>query len=501
MSEGNVPSHSNDANSVDASAPIAKRQASTPPRSDDWEVVPLSGIPPVAANPTAPPPSAEQISTDRVTELQSRVLDLNQCNEVLLARVNQLEESLERSQQALQQEVERSQRLTHDDKVTAAQTQSVAQLLSELEQANGALERQTILAETLSTQLQTHQARSQQLEQECVTLRQEKTERVQQLRVAEETCVDLRSRLQRQQRYTLQFKAALEKCLDTSAFKHTSHGIEQEGIADEVAASQSAAVLDPAIMPRSERIQPWSAGTIPAQADPQLLSLMRGKSTPTAEPTLPADADTRPAATDFSPPLPTVSEPAAASKEPAIAPTSEAEKQLWQDVERVIDHPTPVTGGDPVSTVETAASGTVANSHPSPAPTPPKTVQFTEPIPWGSPIQTAASEPVEPAAPALTPRDVAENLKAALENTSGFSPESSFPSTPAVPSSASSTPNSAAPQPSPFATTIPALDAMNTPQASPSPIVHPLRPTQRKRKSLSAVELPSFPPLPKVKHD
>ena len=497
MSEGNVPSHSNDANSIDAPAPSTQRRASTPPRSDDWEVVPLSGIPPVAAKPATASPSAEQVSTDRVTELQSRVLDLNQCNEVLLARVNQLEEALERSQQTLQQEVERSQRLTHDEKVTAAQTQSVAQLLSELEQANGALERQTILAETLSTQLQTHQTQSQQLERECVILRQEKNERMQQLQAAEETCVDLRSRLQRQQRYTLQFKAALEKCLDTSAFRHTSHGIEQASIADEVAANQSAAALDPAIMPRSERIQPWSAGTAPAQADPQLLSLMRGKSTPTTEPTLPTDSGAPPSTIDFSQPLPTSSE-SVAPPEPVIATTSEAEKQLWQDVERVIDSPTPVTDGEVLPTVETAAA---TNSDPSPTPTPPKAVQFTEPIPWGSPVPAAASDKPEPAAPVLTPRDVAENLKAALENAPTSSTESSFPATSKGPSSAPSSPNSAAPQPSPFATTIPALDAMNTPQASPSPIVHPLRPTQRKRKSLSAVELPSFPPLPKVKQD
>ncbi|MEM1290774.1 MAG: hypothetical protein AAGH67_04840 [Cyanobacteria bacterium P01_H01_bin.162] len=500
MSEGNVPSHSHDANSIDASAPTAPRQASTPPRSDDWEVVPLSGIPPVAANPAIASPSAAQISTNRVTELQSRVLDLNQCNEVLLARVNQLEEALERSQQTLQQEVERSQRLTPDDKVTAAQTQSVAQLLSELEQTHGALERQTILAETLSTQLQTHQARSQQLEQDCVILRQEKTERVQQLQTAEATCADLRSRLQRQQRYTLQFKAALEKCLDTSAFGHTAHGIEQENITENIAASQSAAVLDPAIMPRSERIQPWSAGTTPAQADPQLLSLMRGKSTPTTEPPLPTDSDTSPAITDFSPPLPTLSEPAPPS-EPASATASDAENQLWQDVERVISNPTPGTSGDTLPTVDTAAAA-AANSQPSAIPTPPKAVQFTEPIPWGSPAPAATPTELEPAATTLTPREVAENLKAALENTSAASnAESSFSSGAAGQPSVPAPRASVSPQPSPFATTIPALEAMNSPQASPSPIVHPLRPTQRKRKSLSAVELPSFPPLPKVKQD
>ncbi|MGD1927496.1 MAG: hypothetical protein ACFB12_01200 [Leptolyngbyaceae cyanobacterium] len=501
MSEGNVPSHSNDANSIDASAPATPRRAPTPPRSDDWEVVPLAGKPPVAANPAAASPSAAQSSTNRVTELQSRVLDLNQCNEVLLARVNQLEEALERSQQTLQQEVERSQRLTHDDKVTTAQTQSVAQLLSELEQTHGALERQTILAETLSTQLQTHQARSQQLEQDCVILRQEKIERAQQLQTAEATCADLRSRLQRQQRYTLQFKAALEKCLDTSAFGHTAHSIEQEDITDNVAASQSAAILDPAIMPRSERIQPWSAGTTPAQADPQLLSLMRGKSTPTAEPTLLANTDTSPAVTDFSPPLPTASEPTA-PLEPAIATTSDAENKLWQDVERVINNPTPGSEGDRSPTADTVAPTVAADSPPSATPAPPKTVQFTEPIPWGSPAPAATPTELEPAATTLTPREVAENLKAALENTSAASnAESSFSSRTAGQSSAPAPRASVPPQPSAFATTIPALEAMNSPQASPSPIVHPLRPTQRKRKSLSAVELPSFPPLPKVKQD
>ncbi len=501
MSEGNVPSHSHDANSIDASAPTTPHRASTPPRSDDWEVVPLSGIPPAAANPAAASPSTAQISSNRVTELQSRVLDLNQCNEVLLARVNQLEEALERSQQTLQQKVERSQRLTHDDKVTTAQTQSVAQLLSELEQTHGALERQTILAETLSTQLQIHQARSQQLEQDCVILRQEKTERAQQLQTAEETCVDLRSRLQRQQRYTLQFKAALEKCLDTSAFGHTAHGIEQEDITDNVAASQSAAILDPAIMPRSERIQPWSAGTTPTQADPQLLSLMRGKSTPTAEPTLPADTNTPPSVTDFSSPLPASSEPAA-PPEPAIETSSDAENQLWQDVERVIDNPTPGSDGDRSPTLDTTAPAAPENLHPSATTTPPTVVQFTEPIPWGSPAPVETSAKLEPAATPLTPREVAENLKAALENTpAANSAESSFSSVVASPPSAPATRASVPPQPSPFATTIPALEAMNNPQASPSPIVHPLRPTQRKRKSLSAVELPSFPPLPKVKQE
>ncbi|MEO1180909.1 MAG: hypothetical protein AAFX51_08645 [Cyanobacteria bacterium J06636_28] len=47
-------------------------------------------------------------SSQRETELLNLVRDLNECNDVLLAKVSQLEESLERSQAALQAEIDRS---------------------------------------------------------------------------------------------------------------------------------------------------------------------------------------------------------------------------------------------------------------------------------------------------------------------------------------------------------------------------------------------------------
>ncbi|NJN21430.1 MAG: hypothetical protein HC812_09895, partial [Leptolyngbya sp. RL_3_1] len=182
-----------------------------------WETVNLPGHLPVEAIPVDP-----TLNPAREVELLNLIRDLNRCNEVLLGRVNQLEEALENSQQALQAEVEHHHHSqSRVDPAVTAQQRSMAQLLSELEGANDGLKRQRILSETLQAQLDSSQERVVQLERECTLLQQQQTAKSQSLQKSEETCQDLRSRLQRQQRYTLQFKVALEKCLDMSS----PHGV------------------------------------------------------------------------------------------------------------------------------------------------------------------------------------------------------------------------------------------------------------------------------------
>jgi len=494
MSEGNVPPRPNDSDSLDSAARADQTPANpsvNAPNYNDWEIVPLVGMPPLGddLDVTASQPSPRS----REAELQARIQDLNHCNEVLLSRVHQLEEALERSQHALQQEVERSQRMTEEEKVAAAQSHSVAQLLTELEQSNTALERQTILAETLQAQLQTFQDRSKQLESECVLLRKRNNENKQQLQAAEETCADLRSRLQRQQRYTLQFKAALEKCLDTSAFKHTTSNIEtappsESSFIPEPTPSVSSSV-NPLVMPRSERIQPWSASGNATPTDPQLLSLMRSQplnSNPEAD----SVAVSSPLSTDDGTDAVTVSPPEAAIVEEPVTSqgndvTQEdsraAEQKLWHDVERVIDR--------------TAADESSPSAPPPPQPAPTAT-QFTEPIPWGAPIQKATAElTTESDSQPADVDDAPQADKPKRANTEQRSPSEAESVPPHRPPSVPDEYRQSS-----FAVSVPALDAMKIPQSSPSPVVHPLKPTQRKRKSLSAVELPSFPPLPKVEN-
>jgi len=495
MSKGNVPPRSHDANSADS---LAAAQGQLPLPSDgqagndDWETVAIMGMPPLSAMAPGEPSSNPEVTNapDETVDLQGRIGDLEQCNEALLSRVQQLEEALERSQQALQQEVERSQRLTEEEKVAAAQTRSVAQLLSELDEANAALKRQTLLADTLSAQLKTAEDRGQRLEQECNILRKRKTERAKQLQVAEDTCADLRSRLQRQQQYTLQFKSALEKCLDTTAFQQASHSIEHDVHQEE---SESVADISgrsfPTIgMPRSESIRPWSANPAQAATDPQLHSLLKSPGTSTSEPSPTA---TPPAVARSQTPekltawandqATTVEAPEAES--PAAIDRA-AEQQLWQDVERVMEKS--VTG---------TVSAELAGNSPDPSSVSPETTvsepseptavatEFTEPIPWGAPVKTPP--------PAVTTPEADNGDTPAISE-----PISSEPAFETL--RADSEPPTEPQIDRPEAPAVPALEAMQAGQSSPSPLVHPLRPSQRKRKSLSAVELPNFPPLPKV---
>ncbi|MDB9528743.1 hypothetical protein PN498_22315 [Oscillatoria sp. CS-180] len=490
MSEGNVPSYPNASNPADPTAGdqrVVTNVSSDSSASGDWEVVPRSGLPPLGTEvETEDLPSAHLSSGQQDAQLRNHIRGLRRSNQSLTERVKRLEEALEQSQQALQQEVERSQRVSQEEKVAAAQSHSTAQLLSELEQSNAALERQTILAETLQAQLQTFQERNQQLEKECTMLRRQQTERQQQLQTAEEACSDLRSRLQRQQRYTLQFKAALEKCLDTSAFKHASRSIENKVAAESSPSTDTAAALNPLVMPRSQRIQPWSANEGAAQADPQLLSLVRSHPEPVISSEAVTDSDAlqldSPQTGDSEPIVTLIPKSPQSEDAKAINHNREAEDQLWQDVERVVDNAASSSSSPP----STASSTTDSE-------TPAQTAAFTEPIPWGTPVQKEI--PMRPEETVAV-----EPQGEAVAKQQPSSRETDFTEPPRQDSD-NARPTADKPfQPSSFPASIPALEGMGTTQNSPSPIVHPLKPKRRKRQSLSAVELPSFPPLPKVEN-
>ncbi|MGF1522319.1 MAG: hypothetical protein ACFBSF_08380 [Leptolyngbyaceae cyanobacterium] len=469
MSNANVPPRPDASPDIDPPARAGQASAQPPfqPSIVDWEAVPLPGMLPVESVPMASEDTVQTLDPRQPESgLKTQIQDLKRCNEALLARVNQLEESLEKAHQALQQEAERSQHRSNAEKMTIAQQHSVAQLLSELEESDAALKRQTVLAETLQAQLETYQERSRQLEKECTVLRKQQAEKTQDLQEAEATCRDLRSRLQRQQRYTLQFKVALEKSLDTSAFNHPPAAMPATGF-DDVPVLETTATPNPLAMPRSERIRPWSATEAGGQTDPQLLSLVRSLNEPT--PSLPISTTS----------LSLAKETSVASE--ATIVDQEAEKQLWQDVERVIENSTSEAEAPKASdTPQEAASA--------------DEVQFTEPMPWGTPIPkepeaaaaTSETEPAKTTVEAIAAAAVLQNLQTAADETR----RADKPTDKQTPQSSTA---------SSWKTEIPALDAVQNTQASPSPIVHPLRPPTRKRKSLSAVELPNFPPLPKKK--
>ncbi|MBF2047050.1 MAG: hypothetical protein IGS54_06725 [Elainella sp. C42_A2020_010] len=191
-----------------------------------------------------------------LSELISLIQELNQCNSVLMERVSQLEEALEDSQSALQAEVGRTQDVhSYNAQDWAIVQEQVTTLFNQLEFAHQTNQRQQILIETLTGQLETSQERVAQLEREAALIQQRYNEQTQLLTKSESTCRDLQSRLQRQQRYTLQFKAALEKSLEVPT-PHYETPYEPAASVE-----PPAPVTEAPFLPKAQRIKPWSAQT------------------------------------------------------------------------------------------------------------------------------------------------------------------------------------------------------------------------------------------------
>ncbi|MEM6256151.1 MAG: hypothetical protein AAF821_24825 [Cyanobacteria bacterium P01_D01_bin.156] len=265
--------------------------------------------------------SAEQ-SRQRETELLNLVRDLNECNDVLLAKVSELEESLERSQSALQAEIDRSGN---------SGDREIVQLVTELEQSNQSLQHQHVLNESLQTELAAVKEHANQLEAEHTVLVQQATEQSQALLQANASCRDLRARLQRQQRYTLQFKVALEKCLNVSSGAPST---------------DTEPSLQGLTMPKTDEIQPWEAALGRNTLDPQLESMIRG-----------VKAGSQPTNTSTM--------------------ATEAEDQLWHDLARVMG---PAEAPGSINT-QTSSSET------SP--------EITEPSPWSDTDQDSSNPVID----------------------------------------------------------------------------------------------------------
>ncbi|MBX2864267.1 MAG: hypothetical protein KTR27_12015 [Leptolyngbyaceae cyanobacterium MAG.088] len=374
------------------------------------------------------PSTVERPHSKREAELLGLVRDLNECNDVLLVKVSELEESLERSQSALQAEIDRS---GGGDRIG---DREIVQLVTELEQSTQALQHQQMLNDTLQSELTAFRTRATQLEAEHSALLRQNTEQGQELLQASTDCRDLRARLQRQQRYTLQFKAALEKCLSMSTH----------------AQGDSEAAIDPAslAMPKTDEIRPWEAASLgQARLDPQLESIIRG---------LHGNAQTNPAATVTNTMMET-----------------QAEDQLWHDLARVMDPDDVVSEAD--------AQIVVSDDEESPQFTEPSSQftepssQFTEPSPWTDDASVAV--PQDDSAD-----DSAENKQVTPRFSSQLSPQASE--------------ILARVQASGAMTVDTYLPAMSSTQGSPSPLVKPLRP-QKRVSSLSSIDLPNFPRLKK----
>jgi hypothetical protein len=139
---------------------------------------------------------------------------LHECNRNLVNRLTDLEVILETNTQNLKLQEnllkEKNQHLLDSQR-------QVNRLFYKLELCQQVIQRQEVMVENLTEKWQQSQQQQAQLERECAIAQQKYNEQSYHLQELENICQELRSRLQRQQRQTLQFKVALEKTLPKTA--------------------------------------------------------------------------------------------------------------------------------------------------------------------------------------------------------------------------------------------------------------------------------------------
>ncbi|MEG4446052.1 hypothetical protein QUB47_29740 [Microcoleus sp. AT9_B5] len=219
-----------------------------------------AGSPPISDNLKNMLGNAEQAKgkgSTPVTLMQA----LHECNRDLLQRLAQLETALEESQKTLQNREALLEQRTAELENTQEQ---LTRLFGKVEVSHQTLQSQEILIESLRSQLATSQVRLATVERECASTVERYNEQLHQLVATENICRELRARLHRQQRHTLQFKAALERSLERPQVK--SPIIQPPESAPDTASAQlesllaavksSQVPLPPAF--NASPVQPWS---------------------------------------------------------------------------------------------------------------------------------------------------------------------------------------------------------------------------------------------------
>lgn len=189
----------------------------------------------------------EMVITAEVIESESPTADTagnersEDLNRALLATIARLERELSAMKEQLET---RDRRLRSYETLLARQTeelnrerQQLQRSLAEVESYREVerLQKRSLLA--LSEELAATREQFARLERECTLLQEESNERTQRAIVAEKEIDELRSRLQRQQRYALQYKAALDQCLGKAV--------------------ERVSPTDLAIVPKNTSIEPW----------------------------------------------------------------------------------------------------------------------------------------------------------------------------------------------------------------------------------------------------
>ncbi|NJL78654.1 MAG: hypothetical protein HC917_06995 [Richelia sp. SM2_1_7] len=189
--------------------------------------------------------------------------ELRSANNQLYEQVEELTTALGESQAALQRQKKRStvaesmfKQQTQELNAAQAQIQS---LFEQLENAVKNAQRQESLAESYKGIIELNQQRLAQIERESALIQTKYNEQSQLLSQSENDCRELRTRLKRQQRQTLQFKAALEKSLETTIPGYDTLDDTDSSFCDTTINSKLSKFKQTQTIKSIQSIQPWSA--------------------------------------------------------------------------------------------------------------------------------------------------------------------------------------------------------------------------------------------------
>lgn len=143
---------------------------------------------------------------------------LREHNRKLLKKVFKLEQELAEVTNMLEQQNQRSQNtdilIAQQAKELNQSQEEIANLVNQIETLQQEEQEQKLLNESLSKQLQASQQQIAQLERECALLQENCNNKTHELLVKEQLAQELDARLHRQQRYTLQYKTALDRYIE-----------------------------------------------------------------------------------------------------------------------------------------------------------------------------------------------------------------------------------------------------------------------------------------------
>jgi hypothetical protein len=188
--------------------------------------------------------------------------ELTTANNHLYTQVEQLKTELAEAEKILQWHKTRSSvtesMFNQQNQELSAGQEQIHSLYQQLETSVKTVQEQEICIENYKANLQISQQRLAHLERECSLLQTNYSQESQQLLHSENTCRELRARLMRQQRQTMQFKSALEKCLDTPIPSHENLEDHIHHPHDVIHKQTRFSRKARSLFPNAQPIRPWT---------------------------------------------------------------------------------------------------------------------------------------------------------------------------------------------------------------------------------------------------